>query len=908
MIGIRALLARGLCAALLLLGAVSSSSAQQGIRLGNFPLAALPLQPGDSVIMSQSGNSVRAPFSAFALIAPVQTVFGRVGNVTATIGDYSFSQISGTLGCTQLPVFTGDAVNSNCALTVQALRGFPVTTVTPAAGYYLRSSGSAWVPGPLQSADVTGAIGFVPLNPANNLSELLSASTARANLGLVIGTNVEAWNANLDALAGLTGSANKFPYFTGAGAMAAGGVSARLAFSGGTLDLATVSVSGSGPKPTVDSYGRVTALSALSSGDVTGGLGFTPLNPANNLSEVVTPATALSNLGGAPLASPALTGTPTAPTPSGADSSTKLATTAFVATNFETQTAAALLAPLASPALTGTPTAPTPSGADSSTKLATTAFVATNFETQTAAALLAPLASPALTGTPTAPTQSPGDNTTHLATTAFVTAAIASSQGFIIPTRQTVLGGATSSGQPAELQIGTGLAVNLLATSTPVEVAFASGFGATGAVDYIGRYTSDQTGFWSGLTASVTNYLSIDRNAGTGALTATAKTAAPHYGSSAPAGPWQFALVHFDGSAGSTSFSEDYGGTISALGGGKLETGTVKIGTAALGGAGTSNSLNGSDGASISVDPAIWSGSWTMEAWIYPTSLPGGVYWTIIGTHDTANNWLGFESTNLDMNINNHVTNGGTVTTNVWHHVALTYDKPAGLYRLYLDGTQVGTLSDSSGSILLNGSTLYIGALANGANSGVTGYIDEVRISNSCRYPNGTSFTPSTVAFTDDQSLPDWFDTVNMLMHTYSGGNYNSTVQRVYVGEALAGASSITSVTPYAYQGQYVSAWTSGLPGTSTQISFNHNIGTNFFTPHLELQVTANDNGYVAGDVINDPGTDSTGPVVFRKGYNSLSFATGSSGAITATPAGGGAAVALTQADYKYRVTARRGF
>jgi len=50
---------------------------------------------------------------------------------------------------------------------------------------------------------------------------------------------------------------------------------------------------------------------------------------------------------------------------------------------------AALLAPLASPTLTGTPTAPTPSAGDSSTKVATTAFVATSF---------APKASPAFTG------------------------------------------------------------------------------------------------------------------------------------------------------------------------------------------------------------------------------------------------------------------------------------------------------------------------------------------------------------------------------------------------------------------------------------------------------------------------------------------------------------------------------
>jgi len=73
----------------------------------------------------------------------------------------------------------------------------------------------------------------------------------------------------------------------------------------------------------------------------------------------------------ADLASPALTGTPTAPTAAADTNTTQIATTAYV------QTELADYATLASPALTGTPTAPTPTTGDDSTKVATTAFVQT---------------------------------------------------------------------------------------------------------------------------------------------------------------------------------------------------------------------------------------------------------------------------------------------------------------------------------------------------------------------------------------------------------------------------------------------------------------------------------------------------------------------------------------------------
>lgn len=115
---------------------------------------------------------------------------------------------------------------------------------------------------------------------------------------------------------------------------------------------------------------------------------------------------------------------------------------AITGTTTKTIAADSTVARLASPAFTGTPTAPTPVTSDNTTKLATTAYVkaqgyltsapVTSVAGKTGVVTLvvgdvsgaAPLASPALTGTPTAPTPANGTNSTQLATTAFVQAAL----------------------------------------------------------------------------------------------------------------------------------------------------------------------------------------------------------------------------------------------------------------------------------------------------------------------------------------------------------------------------------------------------------------------------------------------------------------------------------------------------
>jgi hypothetical protein len=109
------------------------------------------------------------------------------------------------------------------------------------------------------------------------------------------------------------------------------------------------------------------------------------------------------------------------------------------------------------------------------------------------------------------------------------TALAATSSSVSVAVRQTILSAAVdSNGISNFLAIGTGLAVNLSATTVPITVAFAAGYDSNGAVNYIGRATADLTSAWSSLTASSTLYLYVEYNAG--AFTYGFTSLAPNYG------------------------------------------------------------------------------------------------------------------------------------------------------------------------------------------------------------------------------------------------------------------------------------------------------------------------------------------------------------------------------------------
>ena len=90
----------------------------------------------------------------------VSSVFGRTGAVMGQAGDYSFGQISGTIGAGQFPASGGDLAGTLTAATVTGIQNRTVASTAPANGQALiwNSGASAWQPGTVSGSGAVSSV------------------------------------------------------------------------------------------------------------------------------------------------------------------------------------------------------------------------------------------------------------------------------------------------------------------------------------------------------------------------------------------------------------------------------------------------------------------------------------------------------------------------------------------------------------------------------------------------------------------------------------------------------------------------------------------------------------------------------------------------------------------------------
>lgn len=213
---------------------------------------------------------------------------------TTSEGQYTALVFTGSpSGGTTINVSPNDAQhvytiknNSGVTLTISQGSGSTVTIANgKSAIVYCTGTGSA-----ADVVDVSATFNLTgTLQASNNLSDLSSASTARTNLGVAIGTNVLAYDANLQAFV----NAFSLPTVDGTNGQV-------LTTNGsGTLSFTTVSGGGGGTVTSVDVSGGTTGLTT-SGGPITSSGTITiagTLNLANGGTGATTQSAARTALG-----------------------------------------------------------------------------------------------------------------------------------------------------------------------------------------------------------------------------------------------------------------------------------------------------------------------------------------------------------------------------------------------------------------------------------------------------------------------------------------------------------------------------------------------------------------------------------------------------------------------------------
>lgn len=223
-------------------------------------------------------------------------------------------------------------------------------------------------------------------------------------------------------------------------------------------------------------------------------------------------------------------------------------------------------------------------------------------------------------------------------------------------------------------------------------------------------------------------------------------------------------LLHFNGTNGGTTFTDQTGKTWSRGGNTVTSTGQVKFGTAAGYFDGSVDYIATPSHADFN----FGSGPFTVEGWFYCDSVSkdenqglicrdqiGGTRGWLLYTNAITDSpakalaftaWVGATPY--------FVVDTVAMTVGSYVHIAAVRDQSSGdVLRLYKNGVQVASNASISGSVgaptepCVIGNLWGVGAYIS-ATTAYNGFADDVRITKGvCRYPGGTTFTPPSAPF-----------------------------------------------------------------------------------------------------------------------------------------------------------------
>ena len=136
---------------------------------------------------------------------------------------------------------------------------------------------------------------------------------------------------------------------------------------------------------------------------------------------------------------------------------------------------------------------------------------------------------------------------------------------------------------------------------------------------------------------------------------------------------------------------------------------------------------------------------------------------------------------------------------NIWKHVAFVRD--SGTLRVYIDGVHKNSVANTTDFSATN--VIRLGDGDTQGSAAMTGYLDGMRISKVCRYPNGTTFTPYSTIITGTSASA----TGTLISDPQTASSSRTSCSGVIIYEDAAGTNTL---------------------GTDLEVSFTANDGTNW--------------------------------------------------------------------------------